>query len=190
MCELVFTSDRDAAMRLNGTVVMFEGEPVYVAKAGIRKTAICPLGENDTIDVPTNELDLKPILIGNVQIGGSHMYIQRSPTRRWKQGLHRENIEIGNMPEEIPNKRVDLNKNNVRNAIINNFGDVIENIKKVLDGRNVSSALNRHWAVANIKGIYRLMYKDNLVGFVDEGEVVISKKYFFLKEDLLEVLNG
>lgn len=191
MLEMVYASDRDAAMRLDNTVVNYKGVPVYVLSAKKGRTLICDMDGGRERQVKTENLDITPVKIGNVQIGGRHVYVQRSPIRRWKQGLHRESLIVGRMPFEqdiVP--RLNLMSVEVLNAIIGNFGDVKENMSKVIKGQFESCALNRHWAVANVKGVPRLMYKDKMVGFVEGEEIIISKKWFFLKEDLLEVLNA
>lgn len=193
MCKLVFERDQDAAMRLNGCVVMYAGEPVYVMEAGKKNSLVCDLDEKEQVKVATNDLDLSPVLIGNVQMGNHHIYLQRIPIRRWKQGLHRENLDIGKTlfaKLNIPMPRIDVCTKAFKKAIKGEFGKPMDVMRKVMNGDILSGAINRHWAVAKINGVDRLFYKDQLVGFVDDGEITISKKYFFLKEDLLGVLNG
>ena len=188
MCKLIFNSDQDAGMRLNGSIVMYKDEPVYILDATRERCIVAGLDGGDKV-VNTSDLDLRPVVIGNVQYNDYHVYIQRTPVRRWKQGLHRENIRVGKSHLAL-HHNVELRSVNVKNSIMGNFGKPMDNVRKVINGERESSALNRHWAVAKVKGVDQLMYKDNLVGFVSEGEVVINKKHFFLKEDLLEVLNG
>ena len=192
MCKLKFRSDRDASMRLTGSIVMYKGKPVHVLEATVKKCLVVLVGKGDELRVNTDDLDLTPVQIGNIQIGAECLYVQRMPIRRWKQGLHRENLRVSSGPSSrrIPGMHINMTDKDMLNAIINKFGDAQENMAKVLSGQWASAALNRHWSVHNHKGIPRLMYKDKLVGFVDEGEITITKKFFFLKEDLLGVLNA
>lgn len=188
MCKMVFESDRDASMRLSGSIVTYEGEPVLVSEVTTNMATITKLGEEDWFTVQTKSLDLTPLPVGNVIVGSSYVSVQRAPVRMWKQGVERGNLNYGDMPWNV---RADVRLNSVqmKNAIINSYPSFAEAVDLVLTGRRTAVPFSRHWGVGLIDEVPHLVYKDKPVGVCGK-DITIFKKFFFFKENLLGVLNG
>lgn len=188
MCKLRIDTDDDARMRLSQSIVMYQGKPVYTEQSEKKHTLIRDMYTGETCNVLTDELDLTPVQVGNIAIGKSYMYVQRAPVRKWKQGVNKGNLKFGDMPWELP--AFQLVSKGMANAIMGVYPAVTDAIDNILAGRYNAVPINRHWGFGLVEDIPRLLYKDKVVGFLeDDGEIIISKKYFFLKEDLLGVLN-
>ncbi len=50
MCKLIFARDDDAQMRLRNTLVRYEGTPVLVREASIKKCLVQHIGEDDPFE--------------------------------------------------------------------------------------------------------------------------------------------
>lgn len=188
MCKLLFTSNRDVEMRLGSSIVRYEGEPIFIIEGMLEECVACKVGSKESFKVRTEDLDLEPVQIGNVQGDESYMYVQRSPTRRWKQGLDGGSIKRSRMPWRTSDWRT--NHPQTLNAIIGRYASAVEAIEDVMCGRKVAVAFSQRWGVGKVEDIPHLFYKDKKVGVADEGELVLFPKYFYLKEDLLGVLNN
>lgn len=189
MCELRIDTDDDGRMRLAQSIVMWGDRPVYIEQASKALALIRPLDDNELVEVALKDLDLTPVQVGNMVIGNKYLYIQRAPVRKWKQGLNGGNIKKGDMPWDMAD-RFQLQCTGMLNAIIGKYPSVQDAIRWVLEGRKKAVPISRHWGFGDVDGMARVLYKDKMVGFLeDDGEIIISKKYFFLKEDLLEALN-
>lgn len=190
MKKFKFLTDNDAVMRLNNSVVKHNGIPVYITSAAKRNCMCIDLTTGEDIVVPTKDLDLMPVSIGNIQVGNSFIYCQRMPTRRFKQGLSSENLQSKDTPWVVQNVRNILKSKNIADTILNNFDSVSYAIDKVIKDRtHVSVAFSLRWGIGMVKGVPRLFYKGDEVGVFDNGDIHLFRKYVFLKEDLLDVLN-
>ncbi len=138
--------------------------------------------------VKTEDLDLEPLQVGNIQTGGSYLYVQRMPVRRYKQGLCRDNSKRGEMPWET--RDWSLNSEATLACLVDNYPTISDAIERVSGHHCTSVAFSKRWGIGAVKGLPYLFYKDKAVGMVDDEDVVLYGKYFFLKENLLGVLNA
>lgn len=89
---------QDAMMRLNDTICLYEGEPVYVVMSGNDQTeAVIRFYDGTSrrskvINYTDDKFTYHPIRLGYMNIGKNTFYLTRSPVRRQKQGLSQDNI--------------------------------------------------------------------------------------------------
>lgn len=97
-----YDSTEYANSRLAGTIVKYQGEAVYVSECfgeRLAKIRVLPHGNEDAVNL--DHLDLSPIKLGYVNIGGCAEYLQRIPKRRdWRQGLRANNVNNAGVLEE------------------------------------------------------------------------------------------
>lgn len=191
MCKLIIESDRDAESRLNSSVVSYEGRPVFVVTATAKRCVVTPLGEDEDsyFTVKTTDLDLTPVPVGNVILGNYYVNVQRAPVRRWKQGLDRGSMSYGNMPWRVDTD-IRVNSHQVKNAIINSYPTVAEALEMVLDGRRIAVPFSRNYGFGMVDDVPHLLWKDKTIGVFGKGQIDIFRKFFYLKENLLGVLNA
>lgn len=106
----------DARLRLNHTVCMYEGKPVYVrldsdeqfdnqyqCRIYELKNVNTGRGRGKVVDYRDKNFDARGIELGYCQAGLSAVYLSRLPARQNQQGLKHENImaEPSNIPYEF-----------------------------------------------------------------------------------------
>ena len=172
-----------ANSRLTETIVRLKGEPVYIFRVGIGMvTNYATLDDFNTIKTcKTEELDLKPVPLGYCNYNKQACYLTRIPMRRdWRQGLRHGNftslsgVDANRIPYDV-----------LRQCILGDyptFNGAVEAVKKVK-----SMAWHRHWAVDSQLQIFH-KGGNRPVGVLDNGQVVLSSKYQYLKEALKESL--
>ena len=180
-----------AQSRIQGTIVRIEktGEPVFVAYVSALGKCSCVPIEKDWGDSENNvylqvdELDMHPVPLGYVNCAGEATYLMRVPMRRdWKQGLRQENCwSSGRRFSMIPMK-------DIKNCIMNRFPTFEKCLVDVEGSKKLKTiAWHRHWAV---NGHMQVLYKNNeVVGCVEDGQVVLDKPFFYLKEALQESMQ-
>lgn len=180
----MYSDDHEYAnSRLIETIVRLKGEPVYIHRVGIgMKVDYSTLDAMDELKkCTTEELDLKPVPLGYCNYNKHACYLTRMPMRRdWRQGLRRGNFTSlsGSDANRIP---YDV----LRQCILGDyptFAGAVEAVKKVK-----SMAWHRHWAVDSE---LQILHKGGVrpVGVMENGQIVLSSKYQYLKEALKESL--
>ncbi|AFE86174.1 hypothetical protein [Salinivibrio phage CW02] len=190
MGKIYLDSDRDANMRLRHCVLFYQGEPVFVKDCGANRALVCNLltGEDHTVD--TQELaSSSQVTLGNVPVGDGYINCERKATRRYKHGLCIDNIHARDMPFEADVDVLDLMSRSVGEAITGQYRTCVEAIQAVLSGAARAVPFSKDFGVANVQGVPTLLYKNKQVGIVEDEEVTIFSKFFYLKERLLSHLN-
>ncbi|MNT12845.1 hypothetical protein D3C72_1477920 [compost metagenome] len=172
-----------ANSRLTETIVRLKGQPVYIYKVhpGM-KVDYSELEDLHTMKrCQLEDLDLKPVPLGYCNYNKNACYLTRMPMRRdWRQGLRRGNftslsgVDANRIPYDV-----------LKQCIIGDyptFTACLEAVKKLK-----SIAWHRHWAVDSAG---QVLHKggNRPVGIVDNGAVVLSSRYQYLKEALKESL--
>lgn len=179
-----------AKSRLLGTIVRDEdGEPIYIADMSVNGTCRVYTLTNNTYQeedkrvTHVDKLNLKPVKLGNVNFGGTCVYLERIPMRQdWRQGLRQRNCFSSGPPlDRIPNK-------DLRNCIIGKYPTFERALHDVdvgvARGRQKTIAWSRRWSVRTGGGLF---YKDGiLVGKIVDGEPILDKGFSHLKESLKE----
>jgi hypothetical protein len=186
----MFDNVRDANMRLQGTIVRYEGQPIQIHEvvgvdAAIKLVVMGLVDEEvQRLGLDDPELNLDPVPLGYVNEGKGTSYVERIPIRKWKHGLHRENVHIrGDM--------VELGRDVIRtrymaDTILGVFPTLPEALQSVVEGRRKETAFNRKFSLRMDEetGIVNLMYRTERVGFVMDGKPQLGPKMQYLKEEL------
>lgn len=205
-----YESLEDARLRLKNTVVLYDGDPVFIRniepsrseKDGIFRihADALPLNvDEDGIEVgdwieaakkaglrkfiSSKNFDIAPFKMGYVNLRKGAVFCSRLPRRQQKQGLSAESYSgIG----------LDW-ANFVRSS------EVVDMIKgryptfeqaKALLNKSPLVAFSREFAIARdeiLEDMFVLYYKGSKVGVFLGDKVTLGKKYTCLKETLLEI---
>lgn len=91
----------DLQMRLSRSVVRYKGKPVFVDEVNCFDITECSLyvtrledSYTFTIKLPSEDLDVRPVPLGYININGRSLYAARKPHRRYKQGLCKESLTV------------------------------------------------------------------------------------------------
>jgi hypothetical protein len=185
----MFVEPRDVSLRLRHSVVMHEGVPMYIRDCDESNSIASPVCGGDAVRISNKDIDLTPLTIGNVQVGNYYVSTSRAPSRQVKQGLSTNNLKVREMPWEHDG-RVEVNSHMVGNAIINRYPSYLECVRSVTNGAYISRAFSKEWGIGLDEDIVKIFYKNTPVGVPFEEDLTIFRKYHYLKEKLLGVLNG
>jgi hypothetical protein len=196
-----------ASSRLKETVVLYAGDPVYVigvegVSSKIRLQCIY-VGEkvgSSSFEAPLSDpaFNITHFSLGYTNVFDEAILITRMGTRKWKQGLHHENLHFldtdglegfGSDPKGRLQwgkiHRSDCLKIPLKGVYPTTI-EVAELGKNSLIGRKplVSSiALSRNWAVSYaVAGLVLLYYRGKSIGYSEDGATYkILKKYTYLQ---------
>lgn len=169
-----------AQQRIQGTVVRYEGTPVfvdYINEDG--EASVCKLGSNKYFCVEDyNDLDLTPVPLGNTNYKARAFYIWRIPMREdWRQGLRERTICSTGL-------KVGLMTTYLAKTIKGLYPHVDECMEAIHEGEAVSQAFSRNFSLT--KGASMNKYGLILRGRSIVGDMFKNKLGGFgyeLKED-------
>lgn len=188
-----YDNDKDAYQQLNQTVVATESGVLYYIRATAingwiwRVLALGDVYENtEEIDIRELGITFNPLQLGYCNHEEMSSYLVRRPVRMWKQGLSSDHIKAksGYTPDDLI-RSVELN-----NMLLNSYPTLPACYEwvKAIGG---SQAFHRDFALitTNYPKI-GLEYKGEFVGILnDNGDFEIDDEFFFVKEQLEEILN-
>lgn len=169
-----------ADSRLADTVVCHNGRPFYVHRIMPAMVAMgIDLVSNKDVSVPAVELELTPVKLGYCNFNKKAFYVCRIPSRRYKQGLRKDNMRC----TALNGGAARLEYAQLANTIMGVFPDFQKCIDNVVNLH--SMAWNRDWAMDKLGFVY---YRGtDIVGSLVDGKVVLSTQFAYLKEALAEV---
>lgn len=183
----------DAEMRLNGSIVVRNGQPVQVL--GVRQhnnkilvNYVC-LPKGDPAQAYTGDpgWDWKPIKVGYVNYGKGAYYVERKPIRKWKQGLHKDNISV--TPEVAGGNGIFLTPEFLA-AYNNEYPKLDEAVKAVTSKVRRGCAFSRNFAITKLEvGPLYLEYMGMIVGWREGDQMHLGEEFLYLKEVLDETLK-
>jgi hypothetical protein len=189
----------DAQMRLGGTVIRYNGKPVYVIDVGDKKdpetfdtyiylNITFPIdGVVDQVLIDDPLLDFSPVPVGYVNYNGGSAYVHRVPIRKWKQGLHRDNLNVEWDTYNGLGEDADiLVTSSLARSILNEYPAFDEAIERVRSKRDKSCAFNRKFSLVRSDiGLLWLYYKGEQVGWIEgEQTFVLGNEHRYLQEEL------
>lgn len=180
---MMYELARDANFYLGGSIITLRGNPFLVEGVDdgfIMSGEDLSTGEYIRESVNRSDVDLTPISLGYLNLGGKAYYTSRKPKRSWRQGLSRNNVRSDLHWEVLASKRaVPMYKGE--------YPSFREALEGVLNGDIIASvAFHRHMGLARSGEAALLIYKRNLVGRIVDGELRLEDKYFYLKEAIQE----
>lgn len=183
-----------AHTRISGTIVMYNGQPVYVdqvltSEETKKPTAVVrwlsPNQHQASFIVDLSNLEVCTPPLGYANYEGMASYITRKPMRNdWRQGIRHNNLlsvygyDIGSLPTEA-----------LYPLLINEYPKYKDCLKFLEEdtGNRHSQAWAKDWAI-NISG--ELLYRfGNVVGTIKNGEPILEEKFNYLSDSLLESIK-
>lgn len=169
-----------ADSRLADTVVCHNGRPFHVSHITAVMTAYgTDLVSGKVVEIPARELELTPVKLGYCNFNKKAFYVCRIPSRRYKQGLRKDNM----LCKALSGAAARLEYAQLANTIMGVFPDFKKCVASVTALH--SMAWHRDWAMDKDGRVY---YRGtDIVGSLVEGKVVLSTQFAYLKEALAEV---
>lgn len=198
----------DANLRLRDTVVLYKGEPVFIHSVRRAETpdeifrvyySPLPLSKAKVLSrgedadkrkyISSKHFDICPFRMGyvNSQSKGA-FYCCRLPNRVQRQGLSAENFKA----ITCQGKQVDFRTFCCTPEVIhmvNNVYPIFQTALKALD-KVFSIAFHYDFALvkdSNIESLIYLFHRGEKAGFLNDGKIVLGKKFKCLKEGLIEL---
>lgn len=208
--SIAYESLEDASMRLIQTVVMYDGEPVYITniknvgpddpKGDIFRVYCQPLPYGaKALDeaqmrkfISSKKFDLAAFPMGFMNYGNEALYCSRKPKRQQKQGLSNGTFDCTNIRfPEADTPRLDgcLPMKEFHDCIKGVYPSFQEAVSLVQVGGKFAVAFSRTFAVVQDEDIEELLYiyhKKQKVGFIMDGKLKLAKVGLCLKEALAE----
>jgi len=218
-----YLTPEDASQQLNNTTVVLDGQPCHIILVRSWLYNIrCSVKDKDNTyhwadnlsieDISRKDLQLEPIKLGYINNkNATAKYIQRTPIRKWKQGLYAGYIKI---KEPIQTQQRLRNKTTVQglmedDGFLQMFYKTYPTFYRAYTQVNFfkqdSVAFHLHWAFrgeGNNNQIPRaigqpllpgerritLEYKGDVVGECDESHIRIFDKFKYLTETFIEAM--
>lgn len=177
-----YENGADVKMRLEGSVVRYKGQPVYVISTSGDKCKILLLDTDEETLVLYTSLDLSPVPLGFVCTGKAMAYVERRPVRRFKQGLTKDNMFVKDAP--WPVARISNTDKCLANTISGKYPSIEEAFQDVREGKRIAVPFSREWGVAKYDGDLCIVHRGDIVGYVTDNVVRLLPEKHFLKESL------
>lgn len=185
----MYDNAHDANMRLSESVIMFNGRPVYIHNVREERPLMVVFsylsGDKGEIlkSIEDDRFSLTPVKLGYMNYQGKAVYTQRIPCRRWKQGLHRENFDVG---EQHHMDRAILTTAEMEDTILNKYLSYKEALNQVATGECQSAAYHRSFCFSKCEetGLVWLSYRGERAGWVQDGRAVLGEHSQYLAEEL------
>lgn len=169
-----------ASERLTGSVVQsIDATPILIRDIAGQNVTISKLSDIDTYyTIQLSDIDLTPVKLGWINYKNGLAYVTRIPTRKWKQGLTSENLHIVYVD---PGISVRTATKEMGKTILGDY----PSFQKVFQAytENTKKAFSRNWAFNSSF----VMYNGRKVGIVQDGEILLYKKDYYLREFFKEV---
>ena len=201
-----YKTREDAEFRLVGTIVGLDGSPVLVDR--VREKTNGKTGITDLIvfyrEFPFNGAarqtlltnpgfnSFRPVKLGFCNYFDSGVleccYCERTPVRRSKQGLCRENFRASNFSGIRFNFEQLMTSDGFNEMIRGEYPTYDEVIDRLVPGSAI--AVSRCFALSKGgNGVVTLYYKNDQVGFVFRGQLYLNADDHYLLESILEEPN-
>lgn len=186
-----YDNHRDAAMRLEGTIITYRKRAAVVdhiyedLTLGLRRLHD---GKEFRAKQDSKWVQMRAPQLGYVNLATGARYAMRKPARKWKQGLHPAQIWYGENFNRFRDRVTHVELAQCLDGKYPSLGQALRGFKVTNPFRPVQVdkiAFSRNWAVGREGGLF---YKDKLVGRA-EGEPMLDDRYIWLAECLEETLN-
>lgn len=188
----MWDDQHDAQMRVYDTVIRYHGEPMYVDEVDdelfIHAEPLKDGLPRVKAHVKNRGWNFKPVPTGYMNVDFGAVFVARYPCRKWKQGLHRDNVVT------IPHRwgfRA-IRRAEFRNVVLNKY-PTWEECYQILSNHDLpyeAMAFHRLYAVEKDPlGLMYLMYRGERIGWFQDDKPMLGLEYNFLKEELQEALN-
>lgn len=181
---------RDANMRLSDSIVRHGTLPVLIHEIDEQNEVIARRLEDEEIfrfPYARETVNTLPVSLGYTRCRGGVGYLQRTPGRRYKQGLVLNRMMVTGNDRSRPVGAVGTpSLRDLYKTITNQYVSFEEALQAATEGDN--TAFHRRWLLRNRDGRILVEYKGFSAGFVEGGEIILSDRMSYLSEALQEVL--
>jgi hypothetical protein len=204
-----YENAEEANFRLHGTIVLYDGEPVYISqvahepdlpKGDIFRVYTQSLPVSNRRDperkyISSGKFDLAPFKMGFINLDGNVFYLSRTTARQNRQGLNDRTFEaapLRNVPGVVAPSLGDLIRTKEFYDTIKGRYPSMEDAMARLREEGVSGvAISREYALvthSSLKELLFLFHRKTVVGFMQTGdrEFKLGQAFKFLKEELNE----
>lgn len=187
----------DAQMRIGGCVIKYRDDFWKVMEVdwkamdvdrghrGVGLTLVnIETKEVASVGVDDKEISYKPLRTGYCNLRDRVSYVQRVPVRRWKHGLHINNLECDEARKEA------FMSTKAFSAMLRGDYPSFEKAIGLVENRK-AIAFHRLYALerGNL-GLVWLAYRGYRVGWLERDAIRLGDDYKFLREELDEVIYG
>lgn len=191
-----YETAEEAKMRLDGCVVMYDDQPVYVEgisgpNANLIATCYTLPRNRDRMEISINDplFDSRAVRLGYTNCGRSAYYVSRMPVRRYKQGVCAQNT----IAKSCDGRNVGF-ENVFRHAgfiesVKRKYPTLIECTQLLEKGEVDSVAFHHNFCLQRDSlGFYVLYFKGERAAWGDPSGFNLPSEYHWLEESLRE--NG
>lgn len=169
-----FDTGNDTAMRLDKTLALYKGKPVFVTCGGETRNTVTvtPLGvrkRGTLVDVTSDDFQYTGLELGYINFEGSALYLAREPQRRQRAGISLNTISSPNL--YIADV---FNSKSMSKCIMGEHPSFREAVEWVEEGEKYSVAFHRHMAVRLNNNLIELLHRDQMVGYKTLGMTSFS----------------
>ena len=188
----VYESLADLRMRLNGTVVLHKGDPVFVSvedSTNWETVYLASLTSGKNYRVSYKELDTSSPQLGYMNWKDNAYYVERISGRWQFQGLRQEGLTIRDLGRNAIGNY--LTSKSFASCILADHPTLKSALDDVLNFRAIKRAFHRDLAVGRgAQGRINLYYKDTVIGNrvhdADKFSLIHSKGSSFIHNLLIE----
>lgn len=187
----------DAEMRLKGCVVMYNNRPVIIQEISVSRDGrikahyiVLHTGDAGAATLDNPLWNFKPFRTGYVNYRDKAYFVERTPVRKWKQGLHPDNIHL--TPELPGGVALGLIRSPEFAASLNRDYPPLNACLVMLETKAVTSvAFSPLFCLSTPEiGPPFLEYMGTQVGWVEARQLKLGDEFHFLKESLAESLEA
>ena len=186
-----YTIPQDQMQRYHGTIVQFDGQPVYVMVAGnkwnLYKPSTINIGNNvllfKGIDPYDERVDVSSLPMGYVNLSKwkTVRYLVRRPVKKFQQGMNPEVLGVHQLPDFKNEFYVDPNSilytQEFEDCVLGkypNLKEALETLENQVEDCG-EIAIDRSIALSVDKlGIIKAYYRNSLVGWMAPGKKVLN----------------
>lgn len=209
--SVAYESVEEANMRLSGTVVKYDGEPVYISrvteanpgdpKGDVFRVYARPLPVGRAVEdenefrkfISSKRFDLSTIKTGFMNKDGTTYFLSRAPARQYKQGLSGNSLNVVNFfSPHAKGYHFDalLKTREFAECLRGEYPTFREALRAVQDGDAEARAFSRSFAFVadpELDGLVFLYHKTDKVGYMSGEHFVLASNFQCLRESLQEL---
>lgn len=201
-----YENAEEVRFRLEGTIVQYEGKPVYITRVGmpdLEEKEIArvyfralPIGANKEVRklLSSKNFDLAPVKLGYMNKDGKAYYLARTAVRQNKQGLNSQVLTYQSVTGGHLGRQFDfrlLVEDQCFVDLLNGVYPTFKEVEQMFGNKGITSvAISRCFAFMidhDFECLY-LMHKGVKCGICFKGEdkMTVPPKYRFLKEEMAQ----
>lgn len=170
---------KDVDGALSNTICRYQGVPVLVKAFDAKIVELYTLRDESqyikAVKHDDEELDISTPPLGYAQVRKNQVtYVTRVPLRRWKQGIHADNIKTSSLPNsQLPNRGVSVMTKVFEDMIVGRYPRMEDCIQELIKMKEYGEkAISRDCALSINKGVINVFFKNDPVGIIPMKEAL------------------